>query len=85
MLNGFCNVADGPARGLSLAERGGVRGAHSGADVALGAEVASRVADTEARFVTVEQIAALVLFLCSEQAASITGAALPVDGAWTAR
>ena len=37
------------------------------------------------RFVTVEQIAALVLFLCSEGAASITGAALPIDGAWTAR
>ena len=37
------------------------------------------------RFVTVEQIAALVLFLCSEDAASITGAALPIDGAWTAR
>ncbi|MEP7057134.1 MAG: 3-hydroxybutyrate dehydrogenase [Caldimonas sp.] len=37
------------------------------------------------RFVTVEQIAALVLFLCSDAAASITGAALPVDGAWTAR
>jgi 3-hydroxybutyrate dehydrogenase len=37
------------------------------------------------RFVTVEQIAALVLFLCSEEAVSITGAALPIDGAWTAR
>ena len=37
------------------------------------------------RFVTVEQITALVLFLCPEQAASITGAALPVDGTWTAR
>ncbi|MEO7710616.1 MAG: 3-hydroxybutyrate dehydrogenase [Caldimonas sp.] len=37
------------------------------------------------RFVTVEQIAALVLFLCGEGAASITGAALPIDGAWTAR
>lgn len=37
------------------------------------------------RFVTVEQIAALTLFLCSEAAASMTGAALPVDGAWTAR
>ena len=189
MLNGFWNIADGPARGLSLAERGGVRGAHSGA------EVARMVADTEARFGRLDvlvnnagiqhvaaidempgdrwdailainlssnfhaikaalpgmkgrgwgrivniasahglvaspfksayvaakqgvvgltkavalvlaetaitckavcpgfvrtalveaQIAALVLFLCSEQAASITGAALPVDGTWTAR
>jgi 3-hydroxybutyrate dehydrogenase len=37
------------------------------------------------RFVTVHEIASLVLFVCSEGAASITGAALPVDGAWTAR
>jgi 3-hydroxybutyrate dehydrogenase len=27
----------------------------------------------------------VVLFLCSEAAASITGSALPVDGGWTAR
>ena len=37
------------------------------------------------RFVAVEEIASLVLFLCSDAAASITGAALPIDGAWTAR
>ncbi len=36
------------------------------------------------RFATVEEIAALTLFLCSEAAASITGTALPVDGGWTA-
>lgn len=35
--------------------------------------------------VTAEQIAALVQLLCSEAAASINGAAMPVDGAWTAR
>jgi 3-hydroxybutyrate dehydrogenase len=37
------------------------------------------------RFVTVEEIGALSVFLASESAASITGAALPVDGGWTAR
>jgi 3-hydroxybutyrate dehydrogenase len=37
------------------------------------------------RFVTVEQVAALAAFLCSEDAASITGAVLPVDGGWTAQ
>jgi hypothetical protein len=36
------------------------------------------------RFATVEEMGALVAFLCSEAAASITGAAIPVDGGWTA-
>jgi 3-hydroxybutyrate dehydrogenase len=36
------------------------------------------------RFVTVEELAALTVFLCSEGAASITGTALSVDGGWTA-
>jgi len=36
------------------------------------------------RFVTVEEIAGTVAFLCGEAAASITGVALPVDGGWTA-
>jgi 3-hydroxybutyrate dehydrogenase len=36
-------------------------------------------------FVTPEQLAALALFLCSENAAQIRGAALSVDGGWTAQ
>ena len=35
-------------------------------------------------FVTVEQVASLALFLCSEHAAQITGANLCIDGGWTA-
>ncbi len=37
------------------------------------------------RFVTTEEIGALAVFLCSDAAASITGAALPIDGGWTAQ
>lgn len=37
------------------------------------------------QFVTVEQVAALALFLCGDSAASITGAILPIDGGWTAQ
>jgi len=36
------------------------------------------------QFVTVEQIAAYALFLCSEGAANITGAMMTMDGGWTA-
>ena len=35
-------------------------------------------------FVTVEQVAALAVFLCTDAAKSITGATLPMDGGWTA-
>jgi 3-hydroxybutyrate dehydrogenase len=36
-------------------------------------------------FATPEQIGALTVFLCSEAAAQMRGAALPVDGGWTAQ
>jgi 3-hydroxybutyrate dehydrogenase len=35
------------------------------------------------QFVTPEQVAALALFLCRDEAASITGANLSMDGGWT--
>jgi 3-hydroxybutyrate dehydrogenase len=36
------------------------------------------------QFVTSEQMAALAVFLCSDAAAQLTGANIPVDGGWTA-
>jgi len=36
------------------------------------------------KFVTVEQVAALAVFLAGDAAASITGAVLPIEGGWTA-
>lgn len=37
------------------------------------------------KLITVEQVAAFVVFLCSEQASAITGSILPIDGGWTAK
>ncbi len=37
------------------------------------------------QFVQTDQIGALAVFLCTDAAASITGAALPIDGGWTAQ
>jgi 3-hydroxybutyrate dehydrogenase len=37
------------------------------------------------QFVTVEQCAAMALFLCRDEAASITGANMSIDGGWTAQ
>jgi 3-hydroxybutyrate dehydrogenase len=37
------------------------------------------------KFVTTEEIGALAVFLCTGAAASITGAALPIEGGWTAQ
>jgi len=35
-------------------------------------------------FVTVDEVAALAVFLCGDAAKAITGAMLPIDGGWTA-
>lgn len=37
------------------------------------------------QFVQIEQVASLALYLASDDAAQITGAALPIDGGWTAQ
>ena len=51
-------------------------------------EAQARIAATNmpsGRVVMPEQVAALVLYLCSDAAAEVRGAALTIDGGWTAR
>jgi 3-hydroxybutyrate dehydrogenase len=36
------------------------------------------------QFATVDQVASLAVYLCSDAAAQITGANLSIDGGWTA-
>lgn len=37
------------------------------------------------KLIGVEEVASLALYLCNDAASSITGAILPIDGAWTAK
>jgi 3-hydroxybutyrate dehydrogenase len=41
--------------------------------------------EPSARFTTVEQLGALAVFLCSDDASNITGASIANDGGWTAQ
>jgi 3-hydroxybutyrate dehydrogenase len=61
------------------------RAAHSHLSIEEAERELLREKEPTGRFTSVEDIAALVLFLCSSAASNITGAAFPVDGGWTAQ
>jgi len=50
-----------------------------------GVEHAMRERHAIKRMLEPSEVAALVLYLCSDAAAALTGAALPIDAGWTAR
>ncbi len=56
-----------------------------GGDLEAGGRDLLKEKQPSQQFVTTDQIGALVVFLCSEAAAQITGVALPIDGGWTAQ
>ncbi len=50
-----------------------------------GAEAAFLAVVPQNRWCTTDEVAEVVLFLCSDRSSHITGTILPVDGGWTAR
>jgi 3-hydroxybutyrate dehydrogenase len=61
------------------------RAAAGGVDVEAAAYDLLAEKQPSKRFVTPEQIGEIAVFLCSDAASQITGAALSVDGGWTAQ
>jgi 3-hydroxybutyrate dehydrogenase len=61
------------------------RAARDGCSVESAQECMLHEKQPSAQFATPQQIGDLVLFLASDAAAQITGAALTIDGGWTAQ
>jgi NAD(P)-dependent dehydrogenase (short-subunit alcohol dehydrogenase family) len=82
LMNGFGEAGQIASLREAIASSFGVRVAYSGADITH-AMVSEK--QPMARFSTPESIAAVAVFLCSEAAATITGAPISVDGGWVAQ
>jgi 3-hydroxybutyrate dehydrogenase len=61
------------------------RATNLGVSIEEGARVLLSEKQPSLTFVTPDQIGQITTFLCSDAASQITGAALPVDGGWTAQ
>jgi 3-hydroxybutyrate dehydrogenase len=72
-------IVSGSTSGIGL----GIATALAGSGEAVMKDVLLAAQPTK-EFVEVSQIGAPATFLCSDEAASITGAVLPIDGGWTA-
>jgi NAD(P)-dependent dehydrogenase (short-subunit alcohol dehydrogenase family) len=88
MINGFGEKSAIEKERAGIEKEFAVKAIYSAADMSKPAEQVKRDVLLEAQptkeFVTVEQVAALAVYLCSGAAAQIIGANLPIDGGWTA-
>ncbi len=81
-----CNaICPGWTRTTLIEDQIEARARSLGVSIEEGARDLLKEKQPSGEFATVEQLGALAVFLCSEAASQITGAALPVDGGWTAQ
>ena len=85
MLKGRNAIVTGSTSGIGDAAQIDDRAQREGITVAQAKAEQLGEKQPSGEFATPEQMGALCVFLCSDSAAQMRGAALPVDGAWLAQ
>ncbi len=81
-----CNaICPGYVRTALVEKQIEARALQSGTDMETAAQHFLAEKQPSRQFVTVDQVAQLVVYLSSEGASQITGSAIPIDGGWTAQ
>ena len=85
VLKGRIAIVTGSTSGIGDAAQIDDRAQREGITVAQAKAEQLGEKQPSGEFATPEQMGALCVFLCSDSAAQMRGAALPVDGAWLAQ